>query len=1775
MTWQPWSLTDRAGLARYVTRGAQRLIDGLDRLTITAGPDGRIALARAIYDRLTESGIRYDHEPYSPADTVQSIRAPAELLGAPGRGTCLDLVLLYAGLLLDYELLPIVVVLSEHALLLVSREDGLRDWDGYRTGFAEFEHGPVTDPEVVRRLVDTGAFVPVECTGLASTSKRAPWEFDKAMAEGARRLRESRFEFAFDVAIMQYRYQIEPLVAPLGYRLAAAAEAPEYVSTHERELARLRKRSPYLFAANLSFVDPGAGHRAAPGELLGQLDGDIGILLTGPAGAGKTRTALEVATLADAAGWRVLHLRPDSKVTNEHVESAVLAQPDARTLLVMDYLELCTGLDLATLVERVRWSQPADAHFAVLAMSRPSRLPDRATRATMPLHTVELRVEAAYQEEVAAHIVRSVAPTALARLGATTMATLCGRRPIIALLIARDVEREVRRGRSPRPDGAGRAEIVHWLRRRLGPDLTDSTHPLLACAFAAAVCPLPVDRVARLVARWVDDPLSLVDDLVGMGWFDVVEDRLEVAHDIVTDQLLTEAIAPESALRVRRGELAALLDDVVAESDALDHFAGNVARMHADLPHQAKRDQLVAACTTWVGANEARLRDSFTTSPTGGHTLYTLLHSQPWQGATARSWETVVRPWLRTEVPDVDQPRFLQYALASLPDDAAQALITTTLVWLVGNTAAAEPVLGRLLRRSDLDPSQRIAAATHAKAWLASDVVAQDATVVLRALLDFATGDVDLDRDLLATVVTWAAANDTAPLAGFVLRPLLDSTALSRAQADAVTDSAVRWLDRYGAHPRSSLVLPTLLRRPDLSATQEARVVTHALAWLDLQRGHVSSTVLLRQLSAQLVPGQPYYGRLLWLLETWLVANWNSPDAELVLLELLFARDLPTETAARLVRRGLRWCADHPEINVPRPLFEAMSARLAVVPDPALMTEFAAHLVPFVVGPRNRASLVRLLDEPLHDPDRQAGVVAALLGALAGDLGRPGVPRLLQPLIGLAGAAPESRAAVFAVAGDWLAVVGDPGYPELLGWLVDSPMLAAPDAEPLLATGIHWLARCRDDPAVRTVLRRLLRCALAFPAIADQIAGAALAWVVRQPTDYPKIVNPLLAEVAVNPTVARGQQSTWLFRLRSAVGATTENPRIANAAAGLLRDWLVEHPDGPMTSDLLRVLAGGTTIDEDHSSWAARTALPLVEQRFAAGEGLRGAYLDLLSTLVGAPRSPVDVAERAARLLVRWVREADEPAGAGPALRALAGSTRCRPEVLVEALPAILAWVAATDDRAEAARLLRALVSAPRATRGAAAAALDWIAVDPGHDAVPEVLVALLGTNQSTDDPLAARGKAVARRWLALGNGDHPLAARVIALTAPAESSVGVDSLVDEALSDPDDELFPNRLKKILHNPTVRRSLGDRVAEVGLRWVAAHPRHQRTAAVLQAMADSPRLSKPMAEAVVTAALRWIDSTPNSVATARLLRLSLQGARVSADLTRQVGTRCLALLGDRLHTEADARIAAALVSAARASTEHADVAAGLILNWLTDRDVDALALNLIGRILSSTRLGQPAVDRAGAIAARWVNTRPGRWQRLALAKTVINTNRTAESTVDAMFRALLDRITANPTEPQAPQGLRMLVVAQRPSLRCSDDARIAAVDWARANGNRPAALDLVSALIRHQPTYCPTWHRIEALVEEWHRARPANATVAGLRWDCQQQAPVLLCAALLGEPTESTVDAALNWISDHPADPAAIDVRLAVVAAGERLSADTAPVRPLAAADDRAAQPQTD
>jgi hypothetical protein len=285
MIWPPWPKANEKSLAAYVLPW---LADHV-RLAVKPGGD-RFSVIAAIYESLAGEDIRYACEAYNPDLELQQIRDPIDILDGAGDGTCLDLSLLFASVCLGKELIPIVVVMRDHAFVVVSRirerrqaGDSSRALEDQRGVWVKEGLIRRNNPDVLRQLLDRRDYLAIECTGFAraaAADQKMPegqkrvdglLSFADACAAGRAQLEHREFAFAIDPAVLQDIHRIP--------RYHPGSEGFKSLPTD------LRKRLAGILGRHTLF----GGRQAELDRLDGFIKGTSGYcLITGPAGSGKS-----------------------------------------------------------------------------------------------------------------------------------------------------------------------------------------------------------------------------------------------------------------------------------------------------------------------------------------------------------------------------------------------------------------------------------------------------------------------------------------------------------------------------------------------------------------------------------------------------------------------------------------------------------------------------------------------------------------------------------------------------------------------------------------------------------------------------------------------------------------------------------------------------------------------------------------------------------------------------------------------------------------------------------------------------------------------------------------------------------------------------------------------------------------------------------------------------------------------------------------------------------------------------------------------------------------------------------------------------------------------------------------------------------------------------------------------------------------------------------------------------------------------------------------------
>lgn len=233
MEWK-WPTADEKYLANFITDNTVNLLNKLpeSHFDLVQNPEGRRKLVEVIYQTLIQKKIYYAWEKYHPDDAIQRIRKPNEILSSPGEGTCLDLALLFCGVCLGYDLLPLIIIIKHHALVAVSLNHRCGEWNGHGRERKYFNKQDLfagqDNLETLQNLIAYGAYIAIECTGFASSKTlrgSQPEEierteegfltFERAIEAGSEQLnnKDRPFKYAIDIAVAHYSWKIKSEIA--------------------------------------------------------------------------------------------------------------------------------------------------------------------------------------------------------------------------------------------------------------------------------------------------------------------------------------------------------------------------------------------------------------------------------------------------------------------------------------------------------------------------------------------------------------------------------------------------------------------------------------------------------------------------------------------------------------------------------------------------------------------------------------------------------------------------------------------------------------------------------------------------------------------------------------------------------------------------------------------------------------------------------------------------------------------------------------------------------------------------------------------------------------------------------------------------------------------------------------------------------------------------------------------------------------------------------------------------------------------------------------------------------------------------------------------------------------------------------------------------------------------------------------------------------------------------------------------------------------------------
>ena len=705
----------------------------------------------------------------------------------------------------------------------------------------------------------------------------------------------------------------------------------ENVISLEIYKSRLSGFKQYLRKSKLEFVAPLPDNPCHPRQImkrLNQTNDKPGVLIVGAGGVGKTRTVLEVSQIAGEQGWRVLYVLPDEPLVTAEDLAEVVLPYHCNTLLVFDYLDQMQNLDLGTLHRSlIPQAKERGLRLALLANARPKWMMTSYSERDALFDRLDLAPTKAQKAQIITKMIEFIAPQATKTLGRHQVFHLCGQRPIIALLIARELERRTYEDQLELGNiqNLRTGDLTYWLQRRLKEDdiyvepsesiwIPSRPKPYVVAACAALACaPDSPDglifatesSLRKLEYDYPDHAMHIIQTLIVLGWLESDGRWLYTSHDVVADEVLDQVIFEKESIQEK--ELEATLSCSIKRLRSLGRFAKALNRVIGSKENEAA-ENLQMASENWLIQNASALGQlaKETNTDVASYALGAVIAGPPWSETAIQTWEDLIAPWLEVNGQKLVARHLLYKGLKHVDEiQTSIALMKTSINWLHENAEhiLASFVFAPLLARTDLVGDVTKKSITLAVSWLDKHYEKLDAQFVLNPLL----ARTDLGNHAEQSIelaVSWLDKHYEKLDAQFVLNPLLARTDLGN-HAEQSIELALLWLDSYLEKPDAGFVLNPLLARTDLVGDVTKKSITLAVSWLDKHYEKLDAQFVLNPLLARTDLGN-HAEQSIELAVSWLDKHYEKLDAQFVLNPLLARTDLGNH-AEQSIELALLW----------------------------------------------------------------------------------------------------------------------------------------------------------------------------------------------------------------------------------------------------------------------------------------------------------------------------------------------------------------------------------------------------------------------------------------------------------------------------------------------------------------------------------------------------------------------------------------------------------------------------------------------------------------------------------------------------------------------------------------------------------------------------------------------------------------------------------------------------------------------------------------------------
>jgi len=693
---------------------------------------------------------------------------------------------------------------------------------------------------------------------------------------------------------------------------------------HEQFLKDLVGFRRYLLSEELPYVAPELDSSTHPDRLFERLvNGDsAGVLLVGVGGVGKTRLAIEVASRAVAAEWRVLHAGAgDSALEIDALASVVLSQ-GSRTLVVLDYLDQMHRLDPGALRSRLLPEARRRGQAVVLlATARPGASVLDHPEWENLFTAVALAPSAEQVKAITEEMLATLATHAEMVLGKESLRQLCGHRPILTLFLARELEHRAKEGilHGDQVTDLREGDLLRWLRLRLEENgiMVPAGHRLVpqdpeeaVVAAAAVLAAAPSSRAELIAAATVllgersDLAQPLVDNLAAFGWLEPSPREWSTAHDVVADEVLEQVLRSRPGTAVRPRALHFLLSASLRAPRILGRFALALRRLILASSHERGfAESVTKSACDWLKSVEEELAVALAAGDPdeAGYALGSVIAGPPWDQLVFERWDALLGPWL-DRWKEERAARHLLYIGLRHREFVSAPLVEHALAWLRihGHELEASFVLAQLFKRTEAD-SELV---NLGLAWLERFPLEKEGQFVLHALLNRP----DLGKrafEIIDRSLAWLARFPLEKGAGYVLASLLSRLDLGERAPEAI-DRGMGWLVRFPLEKDGQFVLHSLLDRPDLGE-RASEAIDRGMAWLarfplEREAGYVLHSLLDRLDLGE--RGSEAIDRGI----AWLERFPLEKGGQFVLHSLLNRSDLGGR-ASEAIDRGMAWLA--------------------------------------------------------------------------------------------------------------------------------------------------------------------------------------------------------------------------------------------------------------------------------------------------------------------------------------------------------------------------------------------------------------------------------------------------------------------------------------------------------------------------------------------------------------------------------------------------------------------------------------------------------------------------------------------------------------------------------------------------------------------------------------------------------------------------------------------------------------------------------------------------